>query len=298
MEIQQLRHFLAVVRHGSIGQAAEMLNLSQPGLSRSIRALEEMLGLALFERKARGVTLTEHGRQLLTRAEVIVNEHDRAIAEARSASSLRSGDVRLGIHTVLREIGAVEALSNFMTANPGIGLSVDVSSGLDLVEKVACAELDMAFTLFPQERQGNIAHFEQLFVLPCRIYQRLGADRPIAGITQMADLIDRSWALSGAVNFRRAFEVALVALDLPFPQQFMQASSLGLILDLMMERDMVTVLPERVANSPRMAGRLESCEALAPGSLPDGGLVYRKEVLRLPAVRAITDCFRALAEGW
>ncbi|NBC38160.1 LysR family transcriptional regulator [Novosphingobium sp. FSY-8] len=298
MEIQQLRHFLAVVRHGSIGQAAEALNLSQPGLSRSIRALEEVLGLALFERKARGVSLTEHGRKLMTRAEVIVNEHDRAMAEARSAGSLRSGDVRLGIHTVLREIGAGDALSDFIAANPAIGLCIDVGPGSELVEKVASAELDIAFTLFPIERSGNIAHFEHLFHLACRIYQRVGAARPITGITRLGDLMDRAWALSGAVNFRRAFEENLIAQGLPFPQQFLQSSSLGLVLDLVQQRDLLTILPERVANAPRLAGRLESCDAPAPAGGPAGGLVYRKEVLRLPAVRAVADAFRNLSTDW
>lgn len=298
MEIQQLRHFLAVAHLGSIGRAAEVLNLSQPGLSRSIRTLEEVLGLALFERNARGVSLTPHGRQLLTRAEVIVNEHDRALSEARSAGSLRTGDVRLGIHTVLREIGAVEALAGFIAANPAIGLCIDVGPGSELVEKVACAELDIAFTLFPTERQGNVAHFESLFELPCRIYQRKQAARSIADASGLGELMDRSWALSGAVNFRRAFEEVLLSLGLPFPRQFLQSSSLGLILDLVLEQDMLTILPVRVANSSRLAGRLETCEAPAPGGMPAGGLVYRREMLRIPAVRAVADCFRVLSIDW
>lgn len=298
MEIQQLRHFLAVARHGSIGQAAEALNLSQPGLSRSIRTLEEVLGLALFERQARGVSLTVHGRQLLTRAEVIVNEHDRAMSEARSAGSLRSGDVRLGIQTVLVELGAVPALAGFMEANPGVSLSIDVGPGGELLEKVACAELDLAFTLFPKERSGNAVQIEQLFDLPCRIYQRRTAARSIADAQSLADLGDRAWALSGAGHFRRAFESALLEQGLPFPTQFLQSASLGLVASLVLERDLLTILPERVAQSPRLAGQLEACNAPAPGDNPAGGLVYRSEMLRIPAVRAIADCFRTLVADW
>ena len=295
MEIQQLRHLLAVARHGSIGQAAEVLNLSQPGLSRSIRALEDMLGLPLFERKARGVALTDHGRQLLTRAEVIVHEHDRAIAEARSASSLRSGDVRLGMHDVLHGIGAVEAIGGFLDVNPTIGLSIDLSAGTVLVEKVARAELDLAFTLFPPELRGGEVHLERLFELPCSIYQRRVGARSIRGAKGLADLLDHCWILSGGINFRVAFEEQLARLGLKLPAQFLQSSALAVTIDLVLARDMLTILPDRLARSPRLAGQLERCAVRPPGGLPSAGLVYRREALRIPAVAAVAECFRQFA---
>jgi DNA-binding transcriptional LysR family regulator len=292
MEIQQLRHFLAVSRYGSIGQAAEVLNLSQPGLSRSIRALEDMLGLALFERQARGVALTDHGRQLLRRAELIVNEHDRAIADARSAGSLRSGDVRLGLHDVAQGIGAIGALGGFLDANPTIGLSIDVTAGATLVDRVALADLDVAFTLFPPDRKGSEVHFERLFELPCHIYQRRNCARSIQGIKSFAELLDRHWVLSGGMNFRTVFEERLARLGLSPPALFLQSSSLALTLELVLSRDVLTILPARVAQSPALAGKLERCDVQPPGGLPSGGLIYRREALRIPAVAAVAECFR------
>lgn len=296
MEIQQLRHFLAVARHGSMGQAAEVLNLSQPGLSRSIRALEDMLGLALFERKARGVALTDHGRLLLTRAEVIVNEHDRAIAEARSAGSLRSGDVHLGMHDVVHGIGALKAINQFLEVNPTIGLSIELAAGAALVDRVGRAELDIAFTLFPPEFRGGEVHFERLFDLRCRIYQRRGAAQSIAKVTSLTELLDRRWILSGGINFRLAFEERLARLGRKLPALFLQSSSLALTLELVLSHDMLTILPEHVAESPALADKLECCEKIPPpGGQPSGGLVYRRDALRIPAVAAVADCFRRFA---
>lgn len=296
MEIQQLRHFLAVARYGSIGQASDILNLSQPGLSRSIRALEEVLGLALFERQARGVALTDHGRQLLRRAEVIVNEHDRAVADARSAGSLRSGDVRLGLHDVAQNIGAAGVLSGFLDSNRTIGLSIDVAAGATLVDRVALANLDLAFTLFPIERKGGDVHFERLFELPCHIYQRRNCASSIQGVKTLAELLDRRWLLSGGMNFRIAFEERLSRLGLTPPAQFLQSSSLALTLELVLTRDVLTILPVRVAQSPQLAGKLERCDVMPPGGLPSGGLIYRREALRIPAVAAVAECFRRFSE--
>lgn len=295
MEIQQLRHFLTVARHGSIGQAAESLHLSQPGLSRSIRALEEVLGLPLFERKARGVALTDHGRQLLRRAEVIVNEHDRALAEARAAGNLRSGDVRLGLHDVVDRLGAGAAIGGFLDANPAIGMSIELGSGAALIDRVSRAEIDIAVTLFPTPPAGAELVHETLFALPCRIYQRREAASSIADVTALGELIDRRWILSGGMNLRVAFEERLAALGLPLPTQFLQSASLALTLELVLGRDMLTILPMLLAESPPLAGRLERCELPPPGGFPSGGLVYRREALRIPAVAAVAACFRTFA---
>jgi DNA-binding transcriptional LysR family regulator len=67
MEIYQLRTFVAVAQQGHLTQAAEILHLSQPAVTAQIKALEEELGLALFERTAGGVLLTKAGAMLCCR---------------------------------------------------------------------------------------------------------------------------------------------------------------------------------------------------------------------------------------
>lgn len=294
MEMQQIRHFLAVAEHGSIGAAAEALNLSQPGLSRSIRALEDALGTALFERRSRGVDLTDFGRALQRRAYVIRNEHDRALAEAQAVRSLRSGDLRLGLQGAMTWLGATDVVNAFMDSHPGIRLSIVTASGLELAGKIASAELDLAFTLFPMmEKPGDLV-MEDQFSLPCRIYQRVGARRSIALVDDLADLTDHGWALAGGLNFRAALDDAFTLRGLSPPARFLQCSSLGLLLDLILGRDLLTVLPERMAHTPRLAGRLESCGVAAPGGSARGGLLYRREALHLAPVARMAQAFRGL----
>ena len=77
MDIRRLRYFLAVADSGHITRAAEQLGLQQPPLSQQIRALEEHLGVALFKRHAKGVTLTHAGLELQGEARRIVDSVDR-----------------------------------------------------------------------------------------------------------------------------------------------------------------------------------------------------------------------------
>src|SRR3546814_19362478 len=99
MEMQHLHHFIVTARLGSVGKAAAELNLSQSGVSRSIRTLQDLLGLPLFTREARGVTLTEFGQQLLPRAQGIWNARERTLNEMMAYMARKRENVKLGIPT-------------------------------------------------------------------------------------------------------------------------------------------------------------------------------------------------------
>ena len=79
MRIDHLQHFMAVVEHGGLRAAARRLNLPQPALTRSIRALERALGVALLTRESTGMRLTVRGQRFATRAGRIVQEARRLL---------------------------------------------------------------------------------------------------------------------------------------------------------------------------------------------------------------------------
>ncbi len=97
MDTKALRYFQAVAEFGSYSRGAEFLRLSQPALSRQIKRLEDELGTALFIRHGHGVTLTEAGRMLLARSQVILRQIDQARAEIREGGSGPAGVVTLAV---------------------------------------------------------------------------------------------------------------------------------------------------------------------------------------------------------
>lgn len=103
MSLDQLRYFVAVAEEGHLTRAAQRLHIAQPPLSRQIRALEEELGVALFERTSKGMTPLEPAKVLLARAKLILSEIDATVLAVRRADEPRSvvdgdrdGDDRAG----------------------------------------------------------------------------------------------------------------------------------------------------------------------------------------------------------
>jgi len=112
MEIRVLRYFLTVAREGGINRAAEILHITQPTLSRQLAALEDEVGVKLFERGARKITLTNEGMLLRRRAEEILSLVDRTQTELLEQDQLVEGRVVIGCG----ELAAVGLLPEIITS--------------------------------------------------------------------------------------------------------------------------------------------------------------------------------------
>lgn len=95
MDLTELKTFVAVAQSGSITHASKLVHLSQPAVSAHIKTLEEELGLALFDRTSRGMTLTADGKRLLLRAEQTIAAHRELLDEAARAKGRLTGKLRI-----------------------------------------------------------------------------------------------------------------------------------------------------------------------------------------------------------
>ncbi|HYF19624.1 MAG TPA: LysR substrate-binding domain-containing protein [Ramlibacter sp.] len=96
MHLPGLDRFLAVVEAGSLNKAAEQLHISQPALTKSIQVLEERLGVELFVRQARGVSLTTYGKAVLLRARLVDAEMRKIGEDIEALQQLAAGSVNVG----------------------------------------------------------------------------------------------------------------------------------------------------------------------------------------------------------
>ena len=142
LDIDQLRTFLAIVETGSFTRAAEIVHKTQSAVSMQMKRLEERLERSIFARDGRASKLTEDGERLLDFARRIVKLNVEALA-AFSDFAL-TGRVRLGVPDDYADRYLPEIMARFSRAYPGVELSVICEPSVELIERIAANELDLA----------------------------------------------------------------------------------------------------------------------------------------------------------
>ncbi|WP_372482501.1 LysR family transcriptional regulator [Streptomyces bambusae] len=142
----RLAYFAAVARHEHVTRAAQELGVPQPTLSRAMVRLEQDLGVALFARKGRTVTLTTAGRTFLASAERAIGEIGRAAESVRADADPAAGKVAFGfLHTLGSETvpGLIRA---FRADHPKVRFSLVQNYGEAMLERLRAGELDLCLT--------------------------------------------------------------------------------------------------------------------------------------------------------
>src|SRR5271154_2129013 len=148
MELRQIRSFLSITETLHFGRTAEMIHLSQPALSLQIKALEEEVGVRLFERNRRKTTLTAAGLAFRDDAAAL-SQLEQAMRSARLAANGKLGLLRIGfISTVGSEI-VPNIVRQFRELNPEVDFSLRAIPTADQVQMLESGSLDIGFFRLP-----------------------------------------------------------------------------------------------------------------------------------------------------
>ncbi|RXT04543.1 LysR family transcriptional regulator [Ammoniphilus sp. CFH 90114] len=144
MELRQLFYFVEVARLKNYTRAAERLKIAQPALSQQIGNLEQELGVKLFKRTGRGVTLTEPGEQFYIGAERTLAEAQRAKDSVKEFINYPNGKIRIGALESLVQTRLPSLLVAFGKEYPGIKVFIRENTTEPLLEDLQKGELDLA----------------------------------------------------------------------------------------------------------------------------------------------------------
>jgi DNA-binding transcriptional LysR family regulator len=178
MELRHLRYFAAVAEAGHMTRAAQQLGIQQPPLSQQIRAIEQTLGVVLFIRHPKGVTLTAAGTEFLAEA--------RRILDGVAAMEQRMSGVARGVRGLLAVGFTSSAAAHAFTprvlracrrAYPDIEIQISENNAAELTEAIALGRLHCAFLRVPVARPAGVS-FEALLTEPAVL--ALPIDHPLA----------------------------------------------------------------------------------------------------------------------
>ena len=144
LQLRQLQYAVTLAEESNFSVAARRLHLSQPALSRSIKSLEEMFGVALFDRGSAGVTPTAIGRIVVERGRALLAGASDVEREVQLAMGLEIGTLNVGAAPYPANISVGRACGLLLRDHPGLRLDVRVGDWSLLVQLVLDGQLDVA----------------------------------------------------------------------------------------------------------------------------------------------------------
>jgi len=156
MELRQIRSFLSIAETLHFGRTAELIHISQPALSLQIRALEEEIGVRLFERNRRKTSLTPAGVAFRNDVAAALSRLDQAVRNSRLAASGKSGLLRIGfISTAGQEI-VPDVVRLFRELNPAVEFSLRSMPTANQMQMLRAGSLDIGFLRLPIGEQSAL----------------------------------------------------------------------------------------------------------------------------------------------
>lgn len=250
MELSDIKTFAAVARAGGITRAAEELNTVQSNVTQRVKALEAEIGTALFERHARGMTLTGAGKRLLPYAQKIAALSREALLAARDDGEPK-GPLAIGSMETTAAVRLPPLLADFHRRCPAVRLSLRTAPTADLVAAVLDGTLDGAFVAGPishDDLTATSAFREELVLVSARRWASLAelrAGTPESGPTA---LVFRT-----GCTYRQRLEQVFVEFGWPSAARFELGTLDGMIGCVAADMG-VTLLPRAVVECSAMSG--------------------------------------------
>lgn len=152
MELRVLNYFLTVAREKTISKAAEVLHLSQPTLSKQLKDFEEELGVKLFIRGNRFITLTEEGIYLANRGKEILSLVDLTTTNIHNSETI-SGQIGIGAGETSAFKFIVGRLHELRSKHPAISFQLYSGNANDVLDKIDHGLLDFGLVIDPVDKQ-------------------------------------------------------------------------------------------------------------------------------------------------
>lgn len=267
--LQQLHAFATIVASGSLGRAAEVLHVTQPALSRTIKRLEDQVGAPLFERHSKGMQLTAIGSALLPHATLLQREADHAREEIDAMRGLAKGTIRVGAVASVATLVLPLAVSGVLARWPN--LRVEIIEGVwdRLADSLMKHEIDLALSMVVPDTDEIAA------IADCRwedtSYVVAALDHPLrrkADLT-LADTLDQQWCIPprGTSPFEHMQHV-FAEHGLGMPQIAVETRSITVLKSLVTRAGFLSWMATPMYDTESAAGVFDT--------LPIPGLVARR----------------------
>ena len=286
MDFYQLTYFRKAALTKSISRAAEELLVTQPAVSKQIKALEEELGERLFDRIGKRIYLTKAGEVLLARAEKILRSVQEAKTAVRDISEVCSGELLVGTSDHISIHRLPEVLKTYITSFPSVDLRLHCHRSETILEMVGSNLLDLGVITLPKTPPTMVA--KVVWQDPMSLVLPKGHALEGMKTIGLKDLVRHPMILpEGGTTTRKMIDTAFSRKKLQ-PNVAMEIAYIETIKGLVKAGLGISILPDKAVEQELRSGDLIKRQVADARFSRELGLVYLKDkFLSRPAAEFI-----------
>ncbi|MDR8398405.1 LysR family transcriptional regulator [Paraburkholderia sp. USG1] len=295
---RQLLLLSQIADTGNIHRAAEMLNMTQPGATKLLRELEEMLGVSLFERLPRSMRPTVYGEVMIRHARAVLGSLDLAQDEILAVRTGDLGHVAVGAITAPATRLLPLAVAQIKREHPGLRIALEMENSNVMLERLAQDRLDLVVGRLSAEHDKQHLNYEPLASEPVCAVVRPG--HPLAtgsGLT-LREVRHAGWIVPPAGSvLRHRFELMFQRESFAPPTNLIETGALLVLTRVLAETDMLAVLAADVAQYYANHGMVRVLPLPLPCHMDDFGIITRTDRPLSPAAHLMAQALRATARA-
>lgn len=292
IRLRHLHTFVAVAQQGTLGRAAETLNLSQPALSKTLNELEQLTGTRLFERGRLGAQLTLVGEQFLTHAVKVLDALNSAGQALNRKEGLNNDIVRIGALPTAALGILPTVIGQFHKQQKDITLQVATMNNTMLLAGLKSGEIDIGIGRMSDPELMSGLHYELLFLESLKLVVRPG--HPLLQETVTLSRV-MEWPVvvspKGTVPRQNA-EALLQSQGCKMPAGCIETLSASLSRQLTVDFDYVWFVPSGAVKDDLRRGVLTALPIATQGAGEPIGIVTRVDATLTPGTQTLLSAIR------
>lgn len=292
IRLRHLHTFVAVAQQGTLGRAAETLNLSQPALSKTLNELEQLTGTRLFERGRLGAQLTLVGEQFLTHAVKVLDALNSAGQALNRKEGLNNDIVRIGALPTAALGILPTVIGQFHKQHKDITLQVATMNNTMLLAGLKSGEIDIGIGRMSDPELMSGLHYELLFLESLKLVVRPG--HPLLQETVTLSRV-MEWPVvvspKGTVPRQNA-EALLQSQGCKMPAGCIETLSASLSRQLTVDFDYVWFVPSGAVKDDLRRGVLTALPIATQGAGEPIGILTRVDATLTPGTQTLLSAIR------
>lgn len=292
LRLRHMQFLTTLADSGNLSQAAKLMHVTQPALSKWLKELEDDLGLVLFERHSRGLRPTPAGMALIEHARRILNDLDRTRTEMEALRDGGSRHIAIGSSPAAAATLVPPAVLRLLEVHPSLRVKVLEGTMNYLLDLLMQGQVDVIVGRIEGKALRLPILYETLYTEPlCAV---TSTTHPLAGraTVEWDEVYDYCWAVwpSGS-PIRALTDSMLAATGRRLPSRYIESGSMLTNLGLLNQSDVITIMSWRVAEHFQRQHLLH----ILPLDIPDQGavgMIWRNEPHQPQALADLLDTLR------